>query len=170
MTFSSGDDFTFTPDSKHLVFTAVPAKNEAWNTNYDLCRVSINNTSPEWETLTKDNPAADSGPKFTLNGKWLAWRAQDKPGYEADKWEIFYAKVKPDGTLVDQVQTATNDTPQSVNEFAWGTPFGNDFVFVADEEGESALYFLTSVPRKPRRLTRPGCGAICNVSVVGLPW
>ena len=39
-TFSSGDDFTFTPDSKHLVFTAVPEKDEAWSTNYDLCRVS----------------------------------------------------------------------------------------------------------------------------------
>ena len=34
-TFSSGDDFTFTPDSKHLVFTAVPDKEEAWSTNYD---------------------------------------------------------------------------------------------------------------------------------------
>ena len=44
-TFSSGDDFTFTPDSKHLVFTAVPEKDEAWSTNYDICRVRIDNTS-----------------------------------------------------------------------------------------------------------------------------
>ena len=27
------------PDGKHLVFTAVPEKDEAWSTNYDLCRV-----------------------------------------------------------------------------------------------------------------------------------
>ena len=64
-TFSSGDDFTFSPDGKHLVFTAVPEKDEAWSTNYDICRVSITNTSPKWETLTADNKAADGGPKFS---------------------------------------------------------------------------------------------------------
>src|SRR5262249_39810839 len=34
-TFSTGDNFTFSPDGKYLVFTAVPAKDEAWSTNYD---------------------------------------------------------------------------------------------------------------------------------------
>ena len=51
-TFSSGDDFTFSPDGTHLVFTAVPAKDEAWSTNYDICRVGIFNTSPKWETAS----------------------------------------------------------------------------------------------------------------------
>ena len=40
-TFSSGDDFTFSPDGKHLLFTAVPEKNEAWTTNYDIGRVPV---------------------------------------------------------------------------------------------------------------------------------
>ena len=60
-TFSVGDDFTFTPDSRHLVFTATPAENEAWSTNYDLCRVRITNNDQgpqsgrkvtDWEVLT----------------------------------------------------------------------------------------------------------------------
>src|SRR5204863_4558849 len=72
-TFSAGDDFTFTPDSKHLVFTAVPSPDEAWSTNHDLCRVSIDNTSTKWENLTKDNPAADATPRFSPDGKKLAW-------------------------------------------------------------------------------------------------
>ena len=40
-TFSVGDDFTFSPDGKYLVFTAVPEKDEAWSTNYDICRVPV---------------------------------------------------------------------------------------------------------------------------------
>ena len=40
-TFSTGDNFTFSPDGKYLVFTAVPAKDEAWSTNYDICRVPV---------------------------------------------------------------------------------------------------------------------------------
>src|SRR3954451_14337707 len=63
-TFGVGDDFTFSPDGSHLVFTAVPEKHEAWSTNYDLCCVSVTNTSPKWQTLTKENAAADSGPRY----------------------------------------------------------------------------------------------------------
>ena len=36
MTFDSGENFAFTPDGKHIVFTAVPEKDEAWSTNFDL--------------------------------------------------------------------------------------------------------------------------------------
>jgi dipeptidyl aminopeptidase/acylaminoacyl peptidase len=69
-TFDSGDNFTFTPDGKYLVFTAPPADNEAWSTNYDLCRVSTTNTSTGWETLTRQQgrgqrPAVQPGREET---------------------------------------------------------------------------------------------------------
>lgn len=137
-TFSSGDDFTFSPDSKHLVFTAVPAKDEAWSTNYDICRVSVTNTASEWETLTKGNPAADSGPKFSPDGTKLAWRAQKKAGYEADKWDVVYADCGPDGVLKGAVGNATAGKDVSVNEFAWRGPKG--FVFGADTDGRNLFY------------------------------
>src|SRR5205807_328258 len=85
-TFSTGNNFTFSPDSTHLVFTAVPSRNEAWSTNYDICRVPI--LGSKIECLTKDNLAADSGPAFSPDGRWLAYRAQKKTGFEADKWEL----------------------------------------------------------------------------------
>ena len=75
-TFSTGDNFTFSPDGKYLVFTAVPEKDEAWNTNYSLCRVPVAGGTRQWECLTKDNPAASSGPVFSPDGKMLAYRAQ----------------------------------------------------------------------------------------------
>ncbi len=77
-TFSSGADFTFSPDGKFLLFTAVPAKHEAWSTNYDLCRVGIDNGSTDWENLTSDNVAADSGPQFSRDGTHLAYRAKTR--------------------------------------------------------------------------------------------
>jgi dipeptidyl aminopeptidase/acylaminoacyl peptidase len=132
-TFSSGDDFTFTPDSKHLVFTAVPEKEEAWSTNYDLCRVSIANTSPKWETLTTDNAAADSGPKFSPDGKWLAWRVQKKAGYEADRWNIRKVACKPDGTFSGAPRDLIDEKllDLSVNDFAWN--------------GDAMLYYTADV-------------------------
>jgi dipeptidyl aminopeptidase/acylaminoacyl peptidase len=161
-TFSSGDDFTFTPDGKHLVFTAVPAENEAWSTNYDICRVSITNTSPKWETLTAANPAADSGPKFSPDGTKLAWRAQKQPGYEADKWDIVVADVKPDGTLAGKPRNVTAATDVSVEEFTWLAGIG--LAFTADYNGTTAL-FQVGQDRPPVRQPLPGLvGSIASLS------
>jgi dipeptidyl aminopeptidase/acylaminoacyl peptidase len=137
-TFDSGDNFTFTPDSKHIVFTSPPAENEAWSTNYDLCRVSIANPSTKWEILTKDNKAADSGPKFSPDGKKLAWRAQKRVGYEADKWDIVFAECKADGVIASEPKNVTEKKDISVNEFCFA---GNRlFLFTADVGGSTALH------------------------------
>jgi len=139
-TFSSGDDFTFTPDSKHLVFTAAPAENEAWSTNYDLCRVSLTNTSPKWETLSKDNKAADSGPRFSSDGKYLAWRAQTKAGDEADKWDILVVECDPNGAPKEKPRNLTHPHMPSTNDFTW-LPGTTRVMATSDNYGGSALNF-----------------------------
>lgn len=144
-TFSVGDDFTFTPDNKHLIFAAAPQVNEAWNTNYDLCRVRIDNKSTHWETLTK-NPAADNGPRFSPDGKRLAWRAQKRPGYEADKWDIVMVEVKLDGTFTGDIQTITAQDDVSVSEFVWVSD--GEFAFTADSQGSAPIFFHAATPGK----------------------
>jgi dipeptidyl aminopeptidase/acylaminoacyl peptidase len=141
-TFSSGDDFTFTPDGKSLVFTAVPEKEEAWSTNYDICRVSINNKLPKWENLTKENKAADSGPKFSANGKKLAWRAQKTAGYEADKWDILVCDCDADGTPKGKPFNATAKFDLSVNEFTWNSAYDRAFLFTADYDGRTPIFIV----------------------------
>jgi dipeptidyl aminopeptidase/acylaminoacyl peptidase len=140
-TFAVGDDFTFSPDGTHLVFTAVPAKGEAWSTNYDICRVAIDNTSKDWECLTRDNPAADGAPAFSPDGTKLAYRAQRKPGYEADKWELLVVNTRPDGTWEGRPQSATgqlSDRDVSADEFVWAE--GGALVFAADYGGCKRLF------------------------------
>ena len=139
-TFSSGDDFTFSPDGKYLVFSAVPEKDEAWSTNMDICRVSINNTSDKWENLTKDNLAADSAPMFSPDGNYLAYRAQKRPGFEADKWEIMIVETNKEGTFKGKPVSFTGalKTDISVNDFTWA---GKDkILFTADHLGKVALF------------------------------
>jgi dipeptidyl aminopeptidase/acylaminoacyl peptidase len=141
-TFSVGDDFTFTPDGKHLIFAAAPGNNEeAWSTNYDLCRVKLDNKSTKWETLTADNKAADNGPKFSPDSKKLAYRAQKKAGYEADKWDILVVDVNPDGTFAGKATNVTEKEDVAVNEFV----FGEDGLwFTADRQGGTAIHFANT--------------------------
>lgn len=139
-TFSVGDDYTFSPDGKHLIFAAAPAEDEAWSTDYNLCRVRIDNTSTKWETLTGQNKAADNSPRFSPDGKKLAWRAQKKPGYEADKWDILVADCDETGTIKGQITNVTEMMDLSVNEFVW---YGKGLVFTADQKGSTPIFYLS---------------------------
>ncbi|MBI1917668.1 MAG: S9 family peptidase [Planctomycetes bacterium] len=126
-TFSAGDDFTFSPDSQYLIFTAVPEKNEAWSTNYDLCRMPITGGKKKWVCLTKDNEAADGTPRFSPDGKKLAYRAQRRAGFEADRWELMLVEVNADGSFKGKPNSTTKNNSFSVNEFIWGpNRAGND--------------------------------------------
>ena len=148
-TFSSGDDFTFSPDGKYLVFSAVPEKDEAWSTNMDICRVSINNTSDKWENLTKENLAADSAPMFSPDGNYLAYRAQKRAGFEADKWEIMIVETNKEGTFKGKPVSFTGalKTDVSVNEFTWA---GKDkILFTADHLGKVALFQILPLEDVP---------------------
>lgn len=139
-TFSATPDYCFTPDGSYLIFTAVPAENEAWNTNYDLCRVSVQGGTTEWETLTGANPAADGLPAFSPDGKWMAWRAQRKQGYEADRWEVMLAKATPDGKLASEPKSLTSEIDLSFDEIVWR---GNTHLLLsAESEGGKPLYQL----------------------------
>ena len=131
-TFSSGVDYCFSPDSKHILFTAVPAKNEAWSTNHDICRVAIDTPTTDWETLTKQNEAADSGPRFSPDGTKLAYRSQKKPGYEADKWDVLIFDCTAEGMPQGEPRHLLKDVDHSVGEFAW---YGNEEIIVSVEVG-----------------------------------
>src|SRR5262249_6832198 len=136
-TFSVGDDFTFSPDSSHLVFTAVPDRNEAWSTNYDICRVPV--VGDKIENVTKDNLAADGSPRFSPDGKKLAWRAQKNAGYEADKWDILVADCMGDGSLTSDPRNVTKTKDVSVNEFVW-LKDGKTILFATDDAAGTTIW------------------------------
>jgi len=164
-TFSTGDNFTFSPDGKYLVFTAAPAKDEAWSTNYDICRVPIDGGGKEWETLTKDNPAADSGPVFSPDGKLLAYRAQRRPGFEADKWELMVVGTDSGGAFQETPRSLTGKMDISVEEYVWHSN-SQDVVLTAEQNAHTSVY-AASIAKEDRwrfPLIEPGTLASLSIS------
>lgn len=85
--FGGAEDFALSPDGRTVVFSAKDAgPEEAWSTNYDLFSVPADGSAPP-RRIT-ENPAADATPVFSPDGRTLAWRAQTRPGYESDRWEV----------------------------------------------------------------------------------
>ncbi|HVK09788.1 MAG TPA: S9 family peptidase, partial [Gemmataceae bacterium] len=152
-TFSVGDDFTFSPDGKHVIFTAVPDRDEAWSTDYDICRVPVAGGGKP-APLTKANRAADNAPRFSPDGKRLAWRAQKRAGYEADKWDILVADYLADGPL-GEPKNLTGGKDVSVNEFVWLAD-GKTLLFTADENGSSPIWETNLAGGEIRKFSEGG--------------
>ncbi|NUN69225.1 MAG: S9 family peptidase [Bacteroidetes bacterium] len=112
-TFSTGDDYSFSPDGKELAYTAtpVPVREESWSTNHEI--MTVNLTTGERKQITT-NPAADVFPQYSPNGKYIAYRAQSRPGFEADRWQLM---------LFDRAAGSTKSlTPNfdtNVDAFVW---------------------------------------------------
>jgi len=140
-TFSTGDNFTFSPDGKYLIFTAVPEKNEAWSTNYDICRVPVTGGTTKWENLTKDNPAADSGPAFSQDGRKLAYRAQKKAGYEADRWQLYVVETETGGAFMGKPRSVTEELDASVEEYVWMERHYDALHITAETKARTGTYY-----------------------------
>jgi len=161
-TFSTTQDFCFTPDSSHLIFSAVPAVNESWSTNYDLCRVPVSGGTDDWETLTLNNTAADGLPVFSPDGSKIAFRSQRKPGYEADKWEVMIADCERDGKLIGEAKSLTREIDLSFDELVWRN---NQQLFATAESGGSKPLFMLAL-NKPNVVERAqSVGTTMNLSI-----
>jgi dipeptidyl aminopeptidase/acylaminoacyl peptidase len=136
-TFSIGDDYTFSPDGQFLLYTATPGRDEAWNTNFDILKVSIKGGKPE--TLTRANKAADATPRFSPDGKYVAYRAQEEPGYEADRWQLMVAECDAGGAIKGKARSITEKFDGSPESFVWSGD-GKTIYFVAEEKARTPIF------------------------------
>jgi dipeptidyl aminopeptidase/acylaminoacyl peptidase len=155
-TFASGDEFAFSPDSRELVFTAppLPLREQAWSTNHDLWSVDLTNGMRRQLTT---NPAADGRPRFSPDGRWLAYRAQRRAGFEADRWELMLLDRTTGAT-----RTLTTDFDRSVEAFGWAPDSGSLF-FLAEEGGTTPIWSVPLAGGQPAK--RVGHGSNSDVSV-----
>ena len=157
-TFSTGDDFCFTPDGQSIVFTAPPEKDEAWSTDYNLYLVPVAGGAAKRIT---ENPAADNGPKFSPDGKRLAYRAQTRSGFEADRWQLVVLDF-PSG----KPKSVTPAFDRSVEGFVWRD---NDTIdFVAEQNAGSPIFRVSvKAPGAPKEITSGGTNGALSTDSQG---
>src|SRR6266853_3252171 len=147
--FGGDEDFTFSPDSKSLVFSArIAARTEPWSTNFDLFQTPADGSAAP-ANLTASNPAWDAQPVFLANGD-LAWLAQERPGYESDRFHIMLKDARS-----GVVRSLTGGWDRSVHHLA-ATSDGKALLASVDELGQAPLYRIEPKSGTPVRLVAGG--------------
>jgi dipeptidyl aminopeptidase/acylaminoacyl peptidase len=142
--FSLGgqDNYAFSPDGQEICYTSNHDKVEATSTNNDLWIVPVNGGPAK--NITADNPASDSTPLYSPDGKYIAYRAQQRPGNESDRFRLMLYDRK---TGEKRDLTEENEFDRWVGSFAW-TPDSSRILFTAEEMGGQSIYVLDVVRKE----------------------
>jgi dipeptidyl aminopeptidase/acylaminoacyl peptidase len=127
--FSLGgqDNYAFSPDSQEVCYTSNPDEEEATSTNNDLWIVSVNGGPSK--NITAENPASDSNPLYSPDGKYIAYRAQKRAGYESDLFRLVILDRK-----TGEKKDLTEKFDRWIETFIWSID-SLRLYFTADEQG-----------------------------------
>lgn len=156
-TFSAGDDFDISPDGKELAYTAtpIPAHEEAWSTNHDIYTVNL--VTGLRKQLTT-NLAADGFPRYSPDGKYIAYRAQRRAGFEADRWELMlYTRAS------GQVRSITENVDTWIESFTWSKN-SKTLYFDAEDKGYRPLWSVTVKGNDAVKVVELGVNSDVNIS------
>jgi dipeptidyl aminopeptidase/acylaminoacyl peptidase len=126
-----GDEFDIAPDGKEVVYARDSAEHAEISTNSDLFLVPIN--GGEGRRITT-RQGADSSPKYSPDGKWIAWRSQPRPGYESDLWELWVYN-----RLNGQTRRLAPNFDNWVNSLTWA-PDSKSILITAPEKTKNAIH------------------------------
>lgn len=128
--------YDFSPDSKELVYVSNPDKVLATSTNNDLWLLSLTDKDAKPRNITAANPAYDGSPKYSPDGKYIAYRMQKQPGYESDLFRL---------ALYDRATGKTTVLSESfrnwIDEFRWSND-SKALYFSGPVEGQNPIYRL----------------------------
>lgn len=83
-----GGDFTFSPDSKELAYVSNHEKNEESSTNSDIFIVPLGGDPAKDAVKISTSPGSDTGPAYSPDGRYIAWKTQARNGYESDVFRL----------------------------------------------------------------------------------
>ncbi len=149
-TFSVGDDFAFSPDGRELACTAtpLPTREEAWKTDHNI--VTVNLATGSRVELTAGNLAADATPRYSPDGRFLAYRAQTRAGFEADRWQLMLHD-----RATGKTSSVTGAFDGSVEDLAWAGD-SRTIYFEAEEKGGKPIWAVEMDSRQVRKVVNSG--------------
>ncbi|HEY7306178.1 MAG TPA: S9 family peptidase [Bryobacteraceae bacterium] len=133
--FSLGgpEQYVFSPDSTEITYVSNTDSDLSTSTNSDLFTVPA--AGGQAKRIT-NNPGADEGPRYSPDGKYLAYRTQIRAGYESDQWRLAILDLQA-GTM----NTLTDSLDRWVESYTW-SPDSKRIFFTIDDRGTTPLLMI----------------------------
>jgi len=148
-------DFAFSPDGREIAFVRNTDADIALSTNNDIFIVP---TSGGTIRRITPNPANDNQPVYSPDGKYIAYRATRKPGFESDQYDLMLYNRKTRTAL-----NLTSEFDLDVEEIVWAP--SSDKIYYSAGDQKSVVIFSVEIKNgKIKVVTLDGCNrSLCTV-------
>ena len=148
--FGGGDDIVLSPDGRTVYFVLREAgRIEPTSTNLDIFAAPTDGSTPP-VNLTADNPATDTHPAVSPDGRTLAYVAMRRAGYESDRQVIHLRDL-----ATGRVRALAENWDRSVGGIAWARD-GRSLIAEAGERLDNPLFRIDVASGRVTRLTGDG--------------
>ena len=143
-----GEEIAWASDSKSLFYTLrIADKDEAKSTNLDIYHADV--ATGAVHNGTSKNAATDTLPAPSPDGKYLAYAAMARAGYEADRQVLMLRKM-----ATGMVKPLTQGWDRSVASIAWSPD--SKAIYVTAQDVLDHPVFKVDLKGKVTRLTMAG--------------
>ncbi len=149
--FSVGgaDAYAFAPDGHELVFEENTDAVPALSTHVDLWTLDLRDPAAKPVKIST-SAGGNFNPRYSPDGKWIAWRSQAHAGYESDRFRLaLYDRA------THKITEPMADFDRWVNELAWA-PDSQSLYFVSDDAAEAPIFQLDLASGTRFELARRG--------------
>jgi dipeptidyl aminopeptidase/acylaminoacyl peptidase len=124
-------DYEFSPDGSEICFSMNLDEMVAVSTNNDLYIMKLPGGEPQ--TITSHNKSNDNNPRYSPDGKYIAYRAQLTPGFEADRYRLMLYDRR-----TGQIKNLTENFDYSIYHFAWDSD-SHTIYFNTEDKGRVSI-------------------------------
>ena len=149
--FSLGepDGYAFSPDSKEISFEWKDVPEPAISTNTDIFKLSLTDSGAKPVRLST-GPGGDFTPRYSPDGKYVAYRSQLRAGYESDRFRLMLYNRQD-----EQTRELLPDFDRWVDDLAWA-PDSQSIYFVTGVGGEDPAFEVDAKGKNLTELTGLG--------------
>lgn len=137
---SGPDGFVFSPDSRELCYMSNHTEHPEANTNCDLWIVPVTGGVPK--DITEENVAWDGSPQYSPDGRYIAYRMQEVPGYESDRFRLALYDRK-----TGRKSILTEAFDNWVDDYKWAEN-SKSIYFLGEVRGVEPLYTVNIKNKK----------------------
>ncbi len=145
-----GEEVAWSRDGRTIYFALREAgRNEALSTNLDIFAAPADGSAPP-TNLTAANPATDTLPAVSPDGRWLAWAAMKRAGYESDRTVLWVREL-----ATGKTRALTEGWDRSVASIAWAPDSASLYV-TAEDTLDQPAFRVDLADGRVHRLTGAG--------------